>query len=139
MGASEPPSAIAKWLQARGRNCWDGVIPNTRQDIPRNTSESRIVTYDSCRGLEGWSVICIGIDEFWNRKYNQLMNEAEHSASSLSIEERAQRSAATWMMIPITRPMDTLVMNITNQESVFGNAVNRAASLYSDFVEWIEP
>jgi hypothetical protein len=56
----------------------------------------------------------------------------------LTKEESSHRLAARWTMIPMTRPMDTLVINIKDRKSPIGAALSRAARLHSDFVEWID-
>ena len=132
-----PSSDIANWLRTRGRRCWDGAVADLRRDIPRSASEARVVTYDSCRGLEGWSVICIGLDEFWARVVRHAADASELHDPMLTKEESLRRLAARWMMIPMTRPMDTLVINVRDRKSPVGVALSRAARSHSDFVEWV--
>jgi len=132
-----PSSDIANWLRTRNRRCWDGTVADVRRDIPRSASEARIVTYDSCRGLEGWSVVCIAIDEFWARIARHAKEASGTQGPTLTTEEASRRLAALWTMIPMTRPMDTLVINIIDRNSPIGVALSRTARLHSDFVEWL--
>jgi hypothetical protein len=132
-----PSSKIADWLRARNRRCWDGAVADVRRDIPRSASEARIVTYDSCRGLEGWSVVCVALDEFWARVVRHANDAPGAQDPTLTTEEASRRLVALWTMIPMTRPMDTLVINILDRNSAVGVALSRAARLHSDFVEWL--
>src|SRR5262249_13204242 len=54
----------AEW----GISLWDGTVSDTRTEYPRDVSQHRLLQYDSCRGLEGWVVVCLWLDEFINHK-----------------------------------------------------------------------
>jgi hypothetical protein len=51
----ETVSAPAAALRAAGYNVWDGTSVEVRDNFPTDRSALRIVQYDSCRGLEGWT------------------------------------------------------------------------------------
>jgi len=54
----------------------------------------------------------------------------------MSKSENAQRQAALWLMIPLTRAMDTLVLNVTEKESELKTALKAVSDRFPDFVEW---
>jgi hypothetical protein len=97
------------------------------------------VQYDSCRGLEGWTVINYGFDEFWSYKYEQwLASPVDPGGLFDTPEERAAAFASRWAMIPLTRAMDTLVINISGQPGVIQAALKEVYRRRGDFVEWIK-
>ena len=69
-------------LEVLNFEVWDATNKHTRGSIPNSTDSMRIVQYDSCRGLEGWTVFHYGFDEFWENKikegedgYENLQNQ----------------------------------------------------------------
>lgn len=81
----------------------------------------RAICYESCRGLEAWSVMCFEIDEFYERK--KWDDDAVKYLSDdlfLSEEERRQKYAATWVLMALTRAMDTLYIQVNDVNSEFG-------------------
>jgi len=53
-------------------------------------------------------------------------------------EELAANFAAQWLMIPLTRAMDTLVINVSSSPSIVKQALKKVYKTRSDFVEWIK-
>jgi hypothetical protein len=51
-------------LAAVGRKIWDATSIDVRERFPTDRDALRIVQYESCRGLEGWTVINYAFDEF---------------------------------------------------------------------------
>lgn len=43
---------------------YDGRFPENRKTEPRD-DESRLCYYQSCRGVEGWTVVCLGLDSYY--------------------------------------------------------------------------
>lgn len=86
----------------------------------------RGIFYESCRGLEAWSVVCLDLDLFFDRK-----KQEETAASYLSDdlyfteEERKQKYAATWVLMVLTRPIDTLYIHINNPASELGKLMQK--------------
>ena len=126
-------------LTASGRKVWDASSIDVREHFPTDRDALRIVQYDSCRGLEGWTVINYGFDEFWEYKYRQWLS-SPHEPDDLfeTAEERAALFASLWAMIPLTRAIDTLVINVSAQPSPIKQALARVQEQRADFVEWIK-
>jgi len=107
---------------------WDGTQDDkTHMQVPFPT-ETRLIYYDSCRGLEAWSVACFNIDKFFDHKKSEpdaekfLMNdEKELGIQSLFVtnESRKDMFAGTWVLMAITRAIDTLYLKFDNPESEF--------------------
>jgi hypothetical protein len=53
-------------------------------------------------------------------------------------EERAAAFASQWTMIPLTRAMDTLVINVSDKPSAVKQALAKLQRERKDFVEWID-
>lgn len=130
-------SVPGQTLAAAGMNVWDASDLDVREHFPTDRDALRIVQYESCRGLEGWSVINYALDDFWNYKFQQSLNAPQDESGFDSREERATAFASRWMMIPMTRAMDTLVINISKNPGVIRDALAAVHKKRSDFVQWI--
>ena len=63
-----PPSLVREQIVSKlnklGIKLWDGTQYELRAEYSIDMEEHRILQYDSCRGLEGWVVICLDLDQF---------------------------------------------------------------------------
>ncbi len=135
----ETISAPGVALRKAGYNVWDGTSIDVRDNFPTDKSALRIVQYDSCRGLEGWTVINYAFDALWEYKYSQWMTlPQDHGELFDTPEEMAAIYAARWAMIPLTRAMDTLVINVSSEPSALKSCLNKVHSHREDFVRWIK-
>lgn len=137
--AHGPGCAAAEAYCAMGGKVWDGTARDVREAYPTDREELRFVQYDSCRGLEGWSVVNYDVDQLWDYKVRQWASE-EHDHDPLieTRDEAAARHAARWVMIPFTRAIDTLVIGLGSAPSPLRGVLRRVADRHPDFVEWIE-
>jgi hypothetical protein len=119
-------SEAAKVFEQWGVSVWDGASQDVRKSYPTETEQLRIVQYDSCRGLEGWIVVCLGLDQFY-----------QYKKTTLSETDDLQQSIARWLLIPLTRAMDTLVIQIESQDSPVYAALKEADQSYPGIVQWI--
>jgi hypothetical protein len=133
----ETPSIPGEILSAAGQNVWDATSKDVRDRFPTDRDALRIVQYDSCRGLEGWTVINYALDEFWQYKFEECMCKVSNVDELEAPEDRARREASRWAMIPLTRAMDTLVINISATSGLLRRALEDVASRRRDFVEWL--
>lgn len=131
-------SEISGFLKGLGCDVWDGVDPDQRRDFPRASSQFRVVQYASCRGLEGWTVVLEGLDEYWEEccywRRQQGLTETERMAFR-DLEELARSAAWLRVLIAVTRPIDTLVITLSDLSSVCSKELTRIASEFPDFVE----
>jgi hypothetical protein len=132
-------SAAAKAIVLGGGKVWDGTARDVREYYPTDREELRFVQYDSCRGLEGWTTINYDLDLLWDYKTRQWLSE-DHAYDPLieSREEAAERHAGGWIMIPLTRAIDTLVINLSSLPGPLHSVLRRVADNRPDFVEWIK-
>jgi hypothetical protein len=103
-----------------------------------NGSEGRRAA-DS-RGTFPPGALCnYAFDEFWDHKYRQWLAAPQEAGSLFDTpEDLAAAFASRWAMIPLTRAMDTLVINVSTQPGVIRDALERVHSNRADFVEWIK-
>lgn len=129
---SSMSTVLSKW----GTETWDGVDPHARLDFPRSSNQARIVQYASCRGLEGWTVVLDRFDRFlehiasWKRS-----SDAGGTEGFVDLETASDREAWRWGMIALTRPIDTLVIQLQDAESKYARQVLDIASTMEDFAE----
>ncbi len=105
---------------------WDGTVADKSQLIVPGPYESRVLYYESCRGLEAWSVACFAIDKFFKQKREDSDAEkflTEDLFLNRNNEQRKSMYAATWALMALTRVIDTLYIQINDRNSEFGKVV----------------
>lgn len=126
-------------LEEGGYLVWDGTSKDTRKHTyPKNLDEFRVVQYESCRGLEGWICVNIGFDNLYKNKLNSY-HEEKGQQDFTPIEDKRRLFAGNWLQIPLTRAMDTLVINIQDRRSPLYNILKKIYEDCPEFVEWREP
>jgi hypothetical protein len=106
---------------------FDGTNMNNRKAIPMGDNECRVFQYDSCRGLEGWSTVCIDFDELIEYKYNVYRK--------INNDDIAYKQAILWSLMPLTRAIDTVVITLKNPNGRVGNMLKELADKF-DYAEW---
>lgn len=116
-----------------GIKLYDGTNYNNRTTYPTK-DECRLYQYHSCRGLEGWCVVCDGFDLL----YEHLVNNWKPTGNELGFdqEKMKERYAMLWTMMPLTRPIDTLVITLKDPNSKIGKMLKKLAETHKDYVEW---
>jgi len=112
---------------------WDGTVDDKSQLIVPSPNESRVIYYESCRGLEAWTVACFALDKFFSQKREDPdaerflidTNDKESLMQNMFIsnDERKSMYAATWALMALTRVIDTLYIQINDINSEFGKVV----------------
>jgi hypothetical protein len=140
MEGPDPLCVTAQNYVAAGGSVWDGTSRDVREHFPVHREQLRFVQYDSCRGLEGWAAINYGLDQLWTYKFRHWFAE-QHEVDGLyqSAEEAAKLHASRWVMIPLTRAIDTLVINVGHEPNPVKEALLVAYIKRKDFVDWIGP
>lgn len=103
-----------------GINLFDGVYKANRDkvygDQNRQNNECRVFTYESCRGLEAWTVVCLRFDQLFDVKYPHA-----HDYHELKDYTAARNYMLTlWSLIPLSRAIDTLVLVVTKGSTIDG-------------------
>ena len=142
----EPIGSIAAEKFAEwGYGTWDGVVPEVRRDYPLQFGQLRTVQYDSCRGLEGWVSVNLAIDDFHQYKVNDYLNRLRDTGVLTNPDdvasdehlERANNFAARWIVIALTRAIDTLVVEIGPEDTLMRRILYTAYEKHPDFVTWM--
>ncbi len=117
---------------------WDGTDALVRRAPPTDASELRLVQYESCRGLEGWTTINLGFDDFYDHKSAIARKLGPPPTDGIAdMEGWARRFAATWAMIPLTRAIDTIVIEVSPRDSPVMAALRKIHSgSGADFMSW---
>lgn len=128
----------ALMYERSGGNVWDGTSRDVREHFPTHRDQLRFVQYDSCRGLEGWTVINYQLETLWDYKRKQWFSQ-DHVVDDLYLtaEEAASHHASRWAMIPLTRAIDTLVINVSDPSSFVAGALRGVHEKRRDFIDWI--
>jgi hypothetical protein len=126
--SGERRSLAAAVLERWGYRVWDGAAEDVREGYPTDADQVRIVQYESCRGLEGWVVVNLGLDRFFEHK--------RALATAIRGVDPALE-AARWLTIPLSRAIDTLVIQLDAPSSPVADAIRAAASECADFVEYV--
>lgn len=129
--------SMKEQFEDNGIVLWDGTDNSSRDSYSINAEEIRVLQYESSRGLEGWTVVCMDFDIFMEEKSNEYIEGEVDSLLLESPEERKKKYLYNWSMIPLTRGIDTIVITLKNQESAVGRILKDIASECSDFVSWI--
>lgn len=116
---------------------WDGTNKELRRDYPVKVDQHRLIQYESCRGLEGWTVVCIEIDELVKYLSNNYKEDTDNLELELeSPEEKKNRYVYMWSLIPLTRAIDTLVITIKDKNSDIAKKLYELHKENTQFVEW---
>ncbi|MCS6889764.1 MAG: hypothetical protein NZQ09_16290, partial [Chloroflexus sp.] len=129
-------SIVARRFQKWGYDTWDAVSEETRGSYPTSVEQLRIVQYDSCRGLEGWMCINLRFDELYDYKRESYPQPDQRKFPFMEDEKAADLFAARWLMIPLTRAIDTLVIQINSVDHPVGRALQAAHQECGDLVDW---
>lgn len=115
---------------------FDGTNADER-DGYATTKQVRIYQYDSCRGLEGWITVAVNLDEFVDYKKNDYINhDVENPIMNNTFEDRRRIYIQRWLMMVVTRPIDTLIITIQDPNSRIAGILRTISSLNPNFVIW---
>jgi len=111
-------------LSKKDIDVWDGSVADKSKLTPPGSNQARLIYYESCRGLEAWSVACLGLDRFFEIKVNDPDAERYLVGDRfLENEERKDMFAATWVLMAITRAIDTLYIQVESKYSKIGELI----------------
>lgn len=141
-----------KEIERSARDSWRGFDENDRRVYPVRDSQLRAIQYHSCRGMEGWTTLCLGLDMFFDYQLNnpridvgKIEEQLRNREGFLFSEELLQRAIATerrnfalnWLMIPLTRSIDHLVVHISDDNSALGQVLQIVSNKSPGSIEWI--
>lgn len=127
-------------FRTKGIIVFDGTNTENRTKYPIIDQECRLYNYESCRGLEGWSVICYKFDLMVQDKIDEFTRQIENGDITLpqgvSKKEFARESAFLWALMPLTRAIDKLVITLNDPNSEISKVLLEIhdSKNYKDFV-----
>lgn len=124
-------------FENHGIYVWDGTNSINREGYTVVADEVRVLQYNSARGLEGWTVVCMDFDVFLNEKESEYVDGGVDALLLESPEERKKKYLFNWAMIPLTRAIDTLIITLKDSDSKVGKLLKEIADENSDYVMWV--
>ena len=129
-GCNSSSALLKEW----GLKIWDGTNKAERRIFPKDIEHYRVVKYESCRGLEGWTVICLGFDRFFENKKRFAHRKGKQDLLEHP-EDQLRKVALSWCLIPLTRAIDTLVLQVSGS-SELTDILRSVYDQHKDFVDW---
>lgn len=117
---------------------FDGTNERNREQYPTKVEECRLFQYESCRGLEGWAVVCLEFDNLIQSKIEKF-DPQKHSEKTIALEsdaEKLKKYLWMWTMLPFTRAIDRLIITLDNPDSETGQMLKRVSEIIPDIVSW---
>ncbi len=134
-------SSLNEW-EEMGLKIFDGTFVHEdglKQPVP---GEYRLITYESCRGLESYGLVAVEMDLFFESKQkhysDSLDSQKQGDLYTQGLAERANRFAAMWSLIVFSRPVDFLLITIKNKDSDFFRVMKEIASDNPDLIEILD-
>lgn len=125
-------------FEQKGIFIWDGTNEKIRKGYSTDLDEVRLLQYESSRGLEGWTVVCLDFDEFISIKERQYNPDMDRNILLLeSTGEKKLKYLLNWALIPLTRAIDTLVIGLKDENSQIGRILKEIAIDCEDYVIWM--
>ena len=121
-----------------GINIWDSTSKDIRSQYIVDLTQHRLLQYESCRGLEGWTVVCLHLDEFIRYKMETFTEQENNELALETFQEKRDKFVYLWSLIPLTRAIDTLIITLKDKDSKVGKALRKVYEQNPDFVQWIE-
>jgi hypothetical protein len=120
----------------QGIKVYDGTNNTIRTQYPTNLELCRLFQYDSCRGLEGWTAVCLDFDQLFQYKMDSYVDVQNEELTLESPEERANRFVSLWTLMPLTRAIDTLVITLSDSNGEMGRRLKEVGKKIPDVIEW---
>lgn len=146
------PALFDQAIETKARDSWRGFDDEDRRIYPLRESQLRAVQYHSCRGMEGWTTLCIALDRFYDFQLRNArldvpkIEETLRQAAPLLFQKadldqrlalEAQVFAANWLMIPLTRSIDHLVIHISDEGSLLANVLQAVSARSPGAINWV--
>lgn len=113
-----------------------GNVDKKKQSIPGSLS-IRAIYYESSRGLEAWSTMSFDLDGFFEAKRNEEEAENYLLEEIMDNDTRKDKYAATWVLMALTRAIDTSYIEINNNDSVFAKCIEEFLIKYPDYTKLV--
>lgn len=147
------PVLLERQIEASGGQIWKGYDEKDRRVYPLEQQQVRAIQYASCRGMEGWSTLCLALDRFFDfqlakpqidklRVEMHLRDELGLLLTKQLLDEKLKAEAwlyaVNWLMIPLTRSIDHMVVHIVSKNSQLGHILSEVSEMYPGTIEWLD-
>lgn len=122
-------------LQSWGGDVWDGTSTEWDRLPPTSWKQHRVVHYESCRGLEGWTVVCLQLDRHLHEHFERAKQEGPSDLLQ-SPEEYGRHQATLHALIPLTRAINHLVIQVDGQGELY-RVCHKLHKELPDTITWI--
>ncbi len=136
-GLFRDTSLLSSFQNLIGCQLFEGYKSDVRKDFKGDLNLIRAFQYDSARGLEGWATLCFGFDEFYlhrfdlsNKVYDSLYDEV------LSKDEWVERDINSWLLMVLTRSIDTTFIQIKDPNSLIAKKIRNISLMHPDIFVW---
>ena len=128
-----------------GYEFWDGIGIEDR-DKMIGINDIRGVSLESCRGLEGWSVLVLDIDYWWkwcishSRRLKNIEDNHQLFDMSINIKDITDdnlNELPEWFLIPFTRAKHRLLLQMPS-EGKLKDIFMKVISINRDFINYID-
>lgn len=134
---SQNAQNIAHGLSKFGLKVYNGTTDDKDGKYPIDIEECRLYNYNSCRGIEGWVVICCFLDLLIEEKRRFAPYIAKRPfESDQDYEARKEREIYKWVLMPLSRAIDKLVIIIADKNSKFANILKDLYEEHKDYISW---
>jgi len=119
-------------LEKRGFRFWNGTLNSKSKSELPSSDEIRYIFYESARGLEAWCVACYSLDSFFVNKMQEeeALNFSADDLFLMADRDLQKRTyAMNWVLMALTRAIDTIYIQIDNQSSEIGRALEEYGKL----------
>lgn len=99
-----------------------GNVDRKKQSVPGSLS-IRAIYYESSRGLEAWSTMCFDINGFFESKRNEAEADNFLLNEIMEPEIRKDKYAATWVLMALTRSIDTCYLELKNSNNALNDSI----------------
>jgi Cdc6-like AAA superfamily ATPase len=135
---SAPGSTVAS-LDALHYPVWNGTRKDVRRTPQTSRQQIRLVNYQSGRGLEAWTVVARGLDTYydWLVRERPGFSEPDQLLFQGEVSRHYEDQVLKRIMMPLTRPISTLVVELRRENSLIADHLRAAARQFGASVEWI--
>ncbi len=84
--------SLADEFEKAGITIWDGTNSYNRRTYSINNDAVRLLQYDSSRGLEGWTVVCMGFDSFLEKKESEYEESGSKPVAGIDYGKVTEKS-----------------------------------------------
>lgn len=121
-----------KAYEAVGIKLFDGVNKKNRSKLYSSQNyqneECRVYTYESCRGLEAWTTVCLRFDQLFTMPHPHDYKDIEYKAAR-------DYMCALWSLMPLTRAVSTLVLCV-EKGSCIDTLLKEIYDEYPDLIDY---